>query len=308
MSWAQTAWLLVGGAVLLYFGGESLVKGASRSARMFGMTPMAVGLTIVAFGTSLPELVVSLVAALEERQAIAIGNIIGSNIANVGLIIGLSAFLFTVIVVGKTFVKDLHLMVGVSLFLYIVLLDRVVARWEGLVLVSGIAIYAFYRVLVGREEGDSDTSPGSLWGNVLRIVLGIAGLALGAKMFVDGAAQMARAIGVTELAIGLTVVALGTSLPELSTSLVAAYRKESEISVGNIVGSNLFNIMGVVGPVALVTPVTVDQEVLRFELPVMILFSLALYPVTRMKKKIPKVFALVLLSGYALFVIALFRP
>lgn len=307
MTWLQMAALLVGGAVFLYYGGDFMVKGASRTARMFGMTPMAVGLTIVAFGTSLPELVVSLVAVIEEREAIAIGNVIGSNIANVGLIIGLSASLLTVIVVGKRFVKDLHLMVVVSLFFGIVILDGVVARWEGTVLFSGLLIYAFSRVLFGREEVDPGASSGSVIGNLSLVVLGIVGLALGARMFVNGAVQLARFIGVTELAIGLTVVALGTSLPELATSMVAAYRKESEISVGNIVGSNLFNLMGVIGPVAVIKPIMVEREVLVFELPIMIVFSLALYPVSRMKEKIPTLFALVLFGGYAAFLAALFQ-
>lgn len=306
MNWPQTAGLLAGGALFLYYGGDFMVKGASRTARLFGMTPMAVGLTIVAFGTSLPELVVSLVAAVEGKESIAIGNVIGSNIANVGLIIGLSGTLFSVIVAGKRFVKDLHLMVAVSVFFLVVILDGVVARWEGAVLLSGIVIYAFYRLLAGREEGQPDISPGPVAVNLLLVILGIAGLGLGAQMFVDGAARLARAIGVTELAIGLTVVALGTSLPELATSLVAALRKESEISVGNIVGSNLFNLMGVVGPVALITPIPVEGEVLKFELPVMIVFSLALYPVAMMKNKIPRFFALMLLGAYVAFIVALF--
>ncbi|MFQ6616032.1 MAG: calcium/sodium antiporter [Fidelibacterota bacterium] len=307
MSWAQTAALLAGGAVFLYYGGNLLVKGASRLAGMLGVTPMAVGLTIVAFGTSLPELVVSLVAVVEGRQAMAIGNVVGSNIANVGLIIGLTASLFSVVVVGKRFVKDLHLMVGVSFYFVLVILDGVVARWEGLVLLSGIVIYASYRVFLGREESDPDLSLGSMPRNLLLVVLGIIGLGLGASMFVEGAARMARAVGVSELAIGLTVVAVGTSLPELATSLVAAFRKESDISVGNIVGSNLFNLMGVVGPVAVIRPLAVEREVLSFELPIMILFSLVLYPVTRMKKKIPRIFALLILGGYVAFLVTLFQ-
>lgn len=306
MSWLETAGLLAGGALFLYLGGEFLVKGASRTARKLGMTPMAVGLTIVAFGTSLPELVVSLVAALEGRAAIAIGNVVGSNIANVGLIVGLSGALFAVMFGGKQFMKDLHLMIGVSLFFIVVILDGVVARWEGFVLFSGIVIYTFYRILMGRVDGVSDVHSGSLWGNLFKVALGIAGLALGASMFVDGAVQMARAIGVSELAIGLTIVAVGTSLPELATSTVAAFRKQSEISVGNILGSNLFNLMGVVGTVSLVRPIQVDREILVFELPVMILFSLVLYPLTRMKDKIPRIFALLLLGGYAAFILALF--
>ncbi|MFQ6674103.1 MAG: calcium/sodium antiporter [Fidelibacterota bacterium] len=307
MTALQTVGLLAGGGLLLYYGGDVMVKGASRLAQLLGISRAVVGLTVVAFGTSLPELVVSLTAALQGKGSIAIGNVIGSNIANVGLIIGLSAILFPIVVAGRQYLKDLNMVLGVSLLFAIMLLDGTIARWEGLALLGGIIVYAAYRVMVAREEVvmANATRSSAAW-NVVFIVLGILGLSVGARMFVDGASELARALGVSELVIGLTVVAYGTSLPELATSLVAAYRRESEISVGNILGSNLFNLMGVIGPVSAVAPLVVDRTVLRFELPVMIGFSVALYPLMKMNGKIPRSFAVVLLAGYVFFLIFLY--
>ncbi|MEE9166065.1 MAG: calcium/sodium antiporter [Candidatus Neomarinimicrobiota bacterium] len=302
----QVIILLLGGALLLYVGGEFLVRGGSRMARLLGISPMVAGLTVVAFGTSLPELVVSLVAALEGREAIAVGNVIGSNIANVGLIVGLSAIVFHVAVSGKRFLRDMNIMLGVTVLFGVMLLDGYVARWEGLALFVGIIAYTYYRIVAGKGDSASSGKPGTVPANLALLVFGTLGLAFGAKMFVDGASQLARTLGVAELVIGLTVVAYGTSLPELATSLVAAFRRESDISIGNIIGSNLFNMMGVIGLVSLVSPLTVDREVFTFELPIMIAFSLALYPVLVMKKRISKLYALALFLGYVTFLITLF--
>lgn len=298
--------LLIGGALLLYLGGEFLVKGGSRLARQIGISRMVVGLTVVAFGTSLPELVVSLVAAVGKKEAIAVGNVVGSNIANIGLIVGLSAMVFSVAITGRRFLRDVNIMIGISVLLGIMLLDGFIARWEGFLLFGGIIAYTYYRIMAGREAHVSDKRLGTLFGNVVLAALGIVGLVIGATLFVEGASRLARALGVAELVIGLTVVAWGTSLPELATSVVAAFRRESDISIGNIIGSNLFNIMGVIGPVSVITPLVVDREVLTFELPVMIGFSLGLYPVVVMKKRIPRLYAAMLFLGYLAFFSALF--
>lgn len=299
--------LLLFGGFLLYSGGDFVVKGASRLAGQLGISPLAVGLTIVAFGTSLPELVVSLVAALQGRQAIAMGNIIGSNIANVGLILGLSASLFRIRIMGRRFRRDFIIMTMVSLLFATMLIHNgVITRWKGLILFSGLILYVFYSLRTGKGEAASDDKPGSIFRNIIIVTLGIIGLNIGAILFVRGAAELAKLLGVTEMVIGLTLVAYGTSLPELATSLVAAYRGESEISVGNIIGSNLFNIMGVIGSVSLIRPLAVDTNILTFELPVMIVFAVSLFPVTRITRYIPRIYGMVLLTGYVAFLVALF--
>ncbi|MEE2876987.1 MAG: calcium/sodium antiporter [Candidatus Neomarinimicrobiota bacterium] len=297
---------LVVGTILLYYGGEFVVKGASHIARLLGISRMVVGLTVVAFGTSLPELVVSLVAATSGKEEIAIGNIIGSNIANVGLIIGLSCSLFYISINGKRFLKDLNIMMAASALFILIVLDGMVERWEGVILFSGIILYTIYRLYSGQKETDAHDEFGTVGINAGLLVFGILGLYFGSNIFVEGAISLARSFGIAELVIGMTIVAYGTSLPELATSLVAASRKEGDISLGNIIGSNLFNIMCVVGPVAIISPLAADRSLLSFELPVMIAFSIALYPLVRVSGTVSRKYAGVLLLGYLSFIISLF--
>ena len=297
---------LAAGTILLYYGGEFVVKGASHIARLLGISRMVVGLTVVAFGTSLPELVVSLVAATSGKESIAVGNVIGSNIANVGLIIGLSCSLFYVSIVGKRFLKDLNIMMLASVLFIVIMLDGRVERWEGIVLFSGIIIYTFYRLYSGKKETDVHEEFGSVGLNAGFLVFGILGLYFGSNIFVEGAVSLARSFGIAEIVIGMTIVAYGTSLPELATSLVAAFRKEGDISLGNIIGSNLFNLMAVIGPVAIISPLTAERSLLSFELPVMIAFSVALYPLVRVSGTVSRRYASVLLLAYLTFIISLF--
>jgi len=297
---------LVAGTILLFYGGDFVVKGASHIARILGISRMVVGLTVVAFGTSLPELVVSLVAATSGKEAIAVGNIIGSNIANVGLIIGLSYSLFVISIKGKQFLKDLNIMMVASVLFILLIFDGKVERWEGVVLFSGIVTYTIYRLYTGKKNADVHQVRGSVSLNAGFLVFGILGLYFGSNLFVEGAVSLARSLGIAEIVIGMTIVAYGTSLPELSTSLVAAFRKEGDISLGNIIGSNLFNLMAVIGPVAIISPLTADRALLSFELPVMIVFSVALYPLMRVSGAVPRKYASILLLGYISFIISLF--
>ena len=298
---------LLMGTVFLYFGGEFLVKGAKSIARIFGVSPIVVGLTIVAFGTSLPELVVSLVAAMSGKEAIAIGNVIGSNIANVGLIVGLTCSLFNVSIGGKGFLRDLNIMISVSIIFIIILFDGQVQRWEGMFLFSGIIAYTVYTFFTGKKQ-DADYSEelSPIGRNIGFLSIGILGLYFGSNLFVEGAISLARSLGVTEIVIGMTIVAYGTSLPELATSIVAALKKEGDISLGNIIGSNLFNMMGVVGPVAIISPLKANSSLLLFELPVMVIFSLALYPIIMKSNIVSRKYAAMLLLGYISFISSLF--
>ncbi len=298
---------LVAGGLLLFLGGDTVVRGGSKLARLWGISPLVVGLTIIAFGTSLPELLVSLLAALRGKEAIAVGNVIGSNIANIGLILGLSGSLFLIVITTKRVRKDLNYLLAVSVLFSIMLLDGVIQRWEGIALFGGIIIYSSYCIITGREKKSDDGNIGSIPGNLFIISIGIISLTGGAHLFVEGATGLAERIAGKniEMAIGLTVAAYGTSLPELATSLVAAYKKESEISLGNIIGSNMFNILAVIGLVSAISPLEVDSSVTHFEIPVMLLYVLLLYPLLR-KTAIPRIYAFLMLSGYVAFIVFVF--
>lgn len=250
---------LLGGLALLMGGATALVRGASALALRFGLTPLVVGLTVVAFGTSAPELVVSVDAALSGAGGIAVGNVVGSNVANVGLILALAA-LVRPITVDRTLVRrDFPVLLGVTAVAAALLWDRQVGPVEGGALVVGLVLYVGWSLRQARRDHaaavDLPATPsGPAWRDGLLVGAGLAGLILGAEWFVGGAVAIAEAAGVSSAVIGLTVVAVGTSLPELATSVVAAFRGESEIAAGNVVGSNLFNLLGILGVAALVRP------------------------------------------------------
>jgi cation:H+ antiporter len=262
-------WLyILAGLALLYFGGESLVKGASGLALRLGLTPLVIGLTVVAFGTSSPELFVSVRAALAGQGDIALGNVIGSNIANVGLILGLCALISPMRVHLQVLRFDAPVMVGVSIIALLVLADREVSRFEGLLLVIGLLAYSAINVWLARREvaagkvAEIDAGAAEIakpvdlkWPRLIwHIGAGLVMLGFGARFLVDGSVQVASAFGMSEAVIGLTIVAVGTSLPELATSLIAAVRREGDIAVGNIIGSNIFNILSILGFASLVSP------------------------------------------------------
>lgn len=257
-------WLLGGvGLALLLGGGEALVRGASALALRPGLSPLAVGLTVVAFGTSTPELVVSVDAALAGTPDIAVGNVIGSNIANVTLILGLAMLAGPAVVVARTVRIDAPLVVGLSLVLVVMLADGSVGRLEGLALVAGLVLFTGLTLVQGRRESRAvkrefaealDEPAHTVAVSVALVVLGLVGLVVGGRLFLDGAVLAARTVGVSEAVIGLTVVALGTSLPEMATSVLAAARGHGDIAVGNVLGSNLFNMLGILGVTAVVSP------------------------------------------------------
>ncbi len=275
--------ILTAGLALLYFGSAILVEGAASTAIMFAIRPVIVGLTIVSLATSAPELLVSLVAAVKGSGGISMGNILGSNVINIALVLGISSMIRPVPVKKQVIMVEIPYMVHVSLVFWLMCLDCVVGRKDGIVLLVLLFIFLVYGVLTAKENngngGDADRpapEKGKLAKNSLYIVLGIALLGYGANLVVSQAILIAGRIGLSQTFIGISVVALGTSLPELATSAVAAARGESDISVGNVVGSNLFNICLVMGVVGIFNPMTIDSELHWFQFPFMIFICLLL--------------------------------
>lgn len=304
--------LLVAGLALLVLGAEALVRGSAALARRLGVGPLVVGLTIVAFGTSSPELVVSTRAALVGAGDIALGNVLGSNIANILLILGAAALIRPIRIQTQLVRIDIPIMIAVSLAPFLLLADGRVSRAEGLLLLGGIVAYTVLSIALARSERDPAVRhvieqglpawPRRPLEQLLAIAAGLALLALGADLFVRGAVRMAGALGVSEALIGLTVVAVGTSLPELATSMVAAVRGEGDIAVGNVVGSNLFNLLGILGAAATARPLQATG-IGRSDLLAMAAAALVLLPLARSGLRLQRWEAALLLAGYAAYVL-----
>ncbi|MCF8142565.1 MAG: calcium/sodium antiporter [Deltaproteobacteria bacterium] len=261
------------GLALLYYGAEWLVKGSSALARSLGIRPIVIGLTVVAFGTSAPELVISLFSSLQDKSMIAVGNVIGSNICNIALVLGLAAVFNPLTCPRSVVQRDIMIMLGISLYLLVLLLDSRLGRIEGATLAGGIILYTYFNYWVSRREFGKESGPwvpesedvdpqvlppaGFRAGQLVLVMAGIAGVVIGAQVVVDSAVKIMTILGVSEKFIGLTMVAFGTSLPELATSVIAAVKKEMDISIGNLVGSNVFNIMCVLGVASLARPIPI---------------------------------------------------
>lgn len=285
----MTALILIGGLVFLVVGAEGLVRGASRLATRAGIPSIVVGLTVVAFGTSAPELAVSIGSSLSGQADVALGNVVGSNIFNVLFILGAAAVVTPLAAAARLVRLDVPLGIGVSVAMLVLAIDGVIGRFDGLLLVGGIIAYT--GLLIAHSRSPENTASLSLpyddsaktdWGwNLFLVIGGLALLVLGARWFVDAAVGLARAFGVSELVIGLTIVAGGTSLPELATSVLAGLRGERDIAIGNVVGSNVFNVLAVLGVSAAVAPegLPVSDAVLWFDLPVMIAVAVACLPI-----------------------------
>ena len=286
----EKAWLILPGLLLLIGGGEWLVRGASRLASLLGVPPVVIGLSVVAFGTSAPELAVSVLSAYRGQPDIAVGNVVGSNIVNILLILGLSAVVAP-LAVSARLIKEVPMMIGTALLFFALAYDGKLTRLDGALLVLIFTAYLSWMARTARSETlleaaleESGAIPRNGWTYLKLaglIIAGLAGLVLGSEWLIQGAVAAARALGVSELVIGLTIVAIGTSLPELATSVIASLRGERDISAGNVVGSNIFNILSVLGFSSLVAPdgMTVAPAALRFDAVVMIGVSLACLPV-----------------------------
>lgn len=310
----MTALALVAGLVLLVAGGEALVRGGSRLGLRLGMSPLVIGLTIVAAATSAPELAVSVDASLRGAPGVAVGNVVGSNITNVLLVLGVAAVILPV-AVGRQLVRlDVPVMVVISVLLLVLSLDRSIGRLDGAVLLTVLAGYLVWSLRTGPgtpgaevEPGDGREGAGRL--EVLRdlafIAVGVGMLVLGARLLVDAATTLASAVGLSDLVIGLTVVAVGTSLPEVATSVIAALRGHPEIAIGNVVGSCIFNLGLVMGLTAVVAPgrgVPVDPAAVNFDLPVMVATAVALLLVAETTRVVTRWEAVFLLGYFAAYV------
>ena len=312
----MTALLLVAGFVLLVVGAELLVRGAVRVAAASGISSLVIGLTVVAFGTSAPELAVSVGAGLSGQADIAVGNVVGSNILNVLLILGLSALIVPLTVARQLVRLDVPVMIGVSLLTWLLALNGRLGRLEGALLATGLVVYVVWSIRVSRRQPEAvpevtdaavsrGSHPWSWWVASGALALGGLGLlVVGARLMVDGAVALARGLGVSELVIGLTVIAAGTSLPEVATSVMAALRGERDIAVGNVVGSNIFNLLGVLGLAAVVSPrgIGVAPAALWFDLPVMLAVAVACLPIFLTGFTISRAEGALLLGYYVAYV------
>ncbi len=292
----DTVWALLeiaGGLAVLVGGGELLVRGASKLAAAVRISPLVIGLTVVAFGTSAPEMAVSVQASFSGNADLAVGNVVGSNIFNVLFILGLSALIVPLVVSSEFIRRDVPIMIGVSVLMLLLSLDGNLGRLDGAILFTGIIAYTGWCIRESRKENSavqaefasewpSEKAPTrSIWLDIALIVVGLILLVVGASWLVDGSVTIAKSMGVSELIIGLTIVAAGTSLPEVATSIIAAIKGEREIAVGNVVGSNIFNILSVLGLSALVAPtgIAVTEAAIRFDIPVMLAVAVACWPI-----------------------------
>jgi cation:H+ antiporter len=292
----MTIWLsIAAGLILLTLGAEALIRGAAGLARRFGLSELLIGLTLVGFGTSTPELVSSVQAALSGAPGIAIGNVVGSNIANILLILGLSAAIAPIAIEPRSFRRDMPALIAATMFVTVVILSGAIGRFAGagfLIAIAAYIAYAYFseRVRISAPEPMRHEAEAaeihSTQSPLVAVILSIIGLVLlviGAKMLVTGAIEIASSLGVSEAVIGLTIVAVGTSLPELVTSVMAAFRGKSDLALGNVVGSNIYNLLGILGATALIQPVTVAAEIINFDIWVMVgaTAAMALFAWTR---------------------------
>jgi cation:H+ antiporter len=294
------------GLLGLFLGGDWLVRGAGAVALRFRVPPLVIGLTVVGFGTSMPELLVSVQAALRGAGGIAIGNVVGSNIANILLILGVAAVIAPLAAEPRRLRRDLAWMTGAALATIPVFWSGMVGRPEGVALVLGILAYLYVCLRqAGTEAETPDIAQAPLWQSVLAILGGLAALLVGARFLIDSATEIARTFGISEAVIGLTIVAVGTSLPELATSVIAAFRGARDIALGNVVGSNIFNILAILGITALIAPIPVEARFLAVDVPVMIAVSLALVAALYVFRGIGRGLGVVFLALYVAYVAAM---
>ncbi len=310
--------LVLAGLLLLYYGAEYLVTGSSRLALSLGVRPLVVGLTVVDFATSMPELMVSLFATIRGASSMAAGNIVGSNIANIGLILGVAGLIAPVVVARSTLVREVPIMVVASIGVYLVAMDGELAFMNGLVLFLGLLAFLAYCLMTAREPsvlegGEVEkavcAASSGRGRNIVLVLVGMAGLGVGAELMVRGAVMIATLLGVSELIIGLSIVALGTSLPELAASVMSAYRGEMDIGVGNVIGSNIFNLLFVLGICPMIQPITIEPRILSLDFPIMLAFCALLIALLTMmppRLQLGRKRGLLLLGAYLLFVGSLF--
>ena len=313
--------LFVIGLLMLYFGADGLVKGSSSLARSLGLAPLVIGLTVVAFGTSAPELFISVVSAVKDKSMIAVGNVVGSNICNIALVLGAAAVLQPIKSHPSVLRRDIPIMLGVSIYLLLISWNSTIGRFEGATLFGGIIVYTCFNYVIavkekrqaaGSQNITLDTAVAEIElihsrsKQILWIAAGIVGVIVGAEILVDAAVGIMAKIGVSEKFIGLTIVAFGTSVPELATSIVAAIRKEMDISIGNLIGSNVFNILSVLGATSLIRPIQIPDGFIKSGLLIdyLVMMGISFLPWLMARKTftIQRKHGLILLSCYVSYV------
>lgn len=312
----MTALFLLAGFGLLLLGGEFLVRGSVAIALKLRVSKVIIGLTLVAFASSAPELIVSVIAAMKGKSAIALGNVLGSNIANIGLILGLTALLFKMEALRLTYRKDWLFLLGANVLLGGFLFSGGINFLQGMVLVATLLVYNVLKIRSARKERitatigeDIDVPAMPLWQGMLLLIIGAVGLKIGAQLFVSGIATLAAQWGWSERLVAVSLVAFGTSVPELAASLMAARKGEADLAIGNIIGSNIFNILSVLGFTACIQPIELsDQALLYVDFPISLLFTLLLIPLMGVLKsdRLDRMEGAVLLASYIFFMLYLF--
>ena len=310
--------MVAGGLVLLLIGGDVLVRGAVTLAQRLSVPPLVIGLTVVAFGTSSPELVVSLDAVLSGAPEIAIGNVVGSNIANILLVLGLPAIVFPLACDVNAIRRDGAIMFAVTIGFIALCWGGQLLNWQGAIMVALLCGYLTWSYFSGRRENEATAEaivdeiegisarPNSMALSFGFIVAGIIGLVIGADLLITGGVSIAMAAGVSEATIGLSLIALGTSLPELATSLVAAIRRHGDVAIGNVIGSNLFNILGIMGITAMVRDVPIPDQILRYDLWIMLSAAILVTPFVLYGRPISRRYGVFLTLAYLIYVLSLY--
>jgi cation:H+ antiporter len=304
------------GFVALIGGGDLLVKGAVGIAAKAKLSKLVIGMTVISFGTSAPELIVSLNSASQGLPEIAIGNVIGSNIANIALVLGVTVLIFPMPVSRNSIRFDWPMMMLSSLLFFVFALNLTIERWEGLLLFLILILFIVFLIRNSRKGNQVEldeienigeiTSKINVWKQVLFIVIGLVGLFLGSKLLISSATSIATEFGVSKHVIGITIIAFGTSVPELATSVIAAFKKETDISVGNLIGSNIFNVMAVLGLTGIVKPIPIEPNVIQWDMYWMLGVALILLPMMVFRRKVYRFSGAILLAIYVFYILSLF--
>jgi cation:H+ antiporter len=310
---ATTIILLIIGLIVLIVGGDYLVKGSSSIALRLHLSPLVVGLTIVAFGTSAPELLISIQSALKGSPDIAMGNVVGSNICNLALVLGLTAVINPVKVQTNSLRIDWPMTMGASVLLFLVVREGVLGAVEGVIFLIAITTYLVLIIVQSRidvksklREKETDNIPDApkkqMWKDITFILLGCVALYYGSEWFVSSSKELALSLGVEERVVGLTVVALGTSLPEMVTAAVASFKGETDLALGNLMGSNIFNILSILGITAIITPIHVHEVILNKDIIWMLMITLMILPLMIVRREVGRADGIVLLIVYSVYI------
>lgn len=308
---------IAGGLLLLLVGGEILVRGGVALARRLDVSPLVIGLSVVAFGTSAPELVVCLIAVLENAPAVAVGNVVGSNIANILLVLGAAGLIYPIRRQKRSLYRDGSVCIGATVLMVALSYGGVIVAWHGAAMLAFLALYLLLSYLTDREDKEAieevrrevlelepDQTPA--WGALLRLVGGLAGVLIGSDLLVDGSVILAETAGISQKVIGVTVVAVGTSLPELATSVVAAIHRRTDMALGNALGSNIFNVLAILGTVSVVKPIAVPVEILTLDVWVMLGVMVIFVPLALLHRHIGRMSSAMFLVAYAAYLFVQF--